>query len=95
MASGLGLRGRKRYLLYSIRKARMKQFIDPNHPFFAKAWVRWVTALVPVVWAFAEFVAGNTGWGMISAALGALAFWALIVRGPDAPAAPDDDRPQD
>ncbi|RGP35116.1 hypothetical protein [Pseudotabrizicola alkalilacus] len=73
----------------------MKKFIDPNHPFFASALVRWVTSLVPVIWALVEFVHGNTGWGMISAALGALAFWALIVRGPDEPTAPGKDTPQD
>lgn len=72
----------------------MTKFIDPNHPFFANPLVRWVSSLVPVAWAFAEFVNGNTIWGMIATALGALAFWALIVRGPDKPTGPGD-KPQD
>ena len=63
----------------------MKKFLDPNHPFFARPLVRWLSALVPVVWAAVEFVNGSTGWGLISAALGAFAFWVLIVGGPDAP----------
>ncbi|MDO8882655.1 MAG: hypothetical protein U0934_10665 [Pseudotabrizicola sp.] len=73
----------------------MNKFIDPNHPFFANPLVRWVSSLAPVAWAFVEFVNGSPGWGMIFAALGALAFWVLIVRGPDEPVATDKDKPQD
>lgn len=63
----------------------MKKFIDANHPFFANPLVRWVSALAPVAWAVVEFVNDSPAWGMIFAALGALAFWVLIVRGPDQP----------
>ena len=66
----------------------MKKFIDANHPFFANPLVRWLSAVLPVLWAGFEFINGSPGWGLIFAALGALAFWVLIVRGPDTP--PDD-----
>lgn len=64
----------------------LKKFIDPNHPFFANALVRWLSAALPVLWAGFEFINGSPGWGLAFAALGALAFWVLIVRGPDKPA---------
>lgn len=72
------------------------KIIDANHPFFARAWVRWLTALFPVGWAVVEFVNDSPGWGVVFAGMGAIAFWALIVRGPDAPPedAGRDDRPQ-
>lgn len=63
----------------------VKKFIDANHPFFANPLVRWLSALTPVAWAGFEFINGSPGWGLIFAALGALAFWVLIVRGPDKP----------
>ena len=60
------------------------RLIDPNHPFFARVWVRWVSALVPVVWGVLEFVwIGNPMWGVLFLALGAFAFWELVIRGPD------------
>ncbi|MFN7222407.1 MAG: hypothetical protein ACK4MS_00125 [Paracoccaceae bacterium] len=59
------------------------KILDPNHPFFAKPLVRWLTALFPVGWAVVEFVNDSPGWGVLFAAIGAFAFWVLIVRGPD------------
>lgn len=59
------------------------KFLDPNHPFFARAWVRWATAVLPVLWAGVEFINDNPGWGVLFAGAGAYAFWMLIVRGPD------------
>ena len=58
------------------------QFIDPNHPFFARAWVRWATALVPLAWAVVELRGGNPGWAVLFAGAGVYAFWMLIVRRP-------------
>ena len=34
------------------------KFLDPNDPFFARAWVRWITVLVPLGWAGVEFWQG-------------------------------------
>lgn len=58
-------------------------FLDPNHPFFAKAWVRWVSALFPLGWAGVEFAFHSPFWGVLFGGLGAYAFYILIVKGPD------------
>lgn len=58
-------------------------FLDPNHPFFAKAWVRWVSAVFPLVWAGVEFLLDSPGWAMVFGALGVYAFYILIIKGPD------------
>ena len=55
------------------------KFLDPAHPFFRPAWVRWATALVPLAWAGMELWSGAVLWALIFGALGAYAFWVLIV----------------
>ncbi|PTE22774.1 hypothetical protein C5F48_05340 [Cereibacter changlensis JA139] len=60
------------------------QLIDPNHPFFRPAWRRYVTAIFPIAWSGMEIYLGNPFWAVIFLALGAYAFWVLIVKGPDA-----------
>ena len=64
-------------------EARMKPFLDANHPMFRKPWVRWVTALVPLAWGGLELSWGNAGWAFLFCGAGAYAFWALILKGPD------------
>jgi hypothetical protein len=60
------------------------KLIDPNDPFFAPAWRRWVTALVPLAWAAVELLAFQSpAWALLFGAVGAFAFWTLIVKGPD------------
>lgn len=60
------------------------KFLDPNDPFFARAWVRWVTVLLPIGWAAAEFWQGSPFWGMLFLAAGLFAGWQLFVnRKPD------------
>jgi len=60
----------------------MKKFLDADHPFFAKPWVRWVSALFPTFWGMAEFAMGSPGWGMVFLGAGAWAFYVLIYVGP-------------
>ncbi len=60
----------------------MKKFLDADHPFFQRVWVRWLSALLPLGWAGLELSWGNTGWAMLFGAVGAWAFWVLIVKGP-------------
>lgn len=59
------------------------KFLDRNHPFFAKPWVRWASALFPAIWGGMEFALGSPGWGVIFCAAGAYAFYMLIYLGPD------------
>jgi hypothetical protein len=57
------------------------KFLDPDDPFFRKAWVRWITVLTPLFWAGVEFFyGGNPGWGLIFLAAGAYAGWMLFVK---------------
>lgn len=58
----------------------MMQLIDPKHPFFARAWVRWATVLVPGVVAVADLAAGNWGWAAVLGGLSAYAAWVLLIR---------------
>lgn len=54
------------------------KFLDPNDPFFAQAWVRWVTVLLPLLWAGVEFWNASPMWGMIFLAAGLYAGWQLF-----------------
>ena len=56
------------------------QLLDPNDPFFAKPWRRWVTTLFPLGWAVVEVLRGNPGWGLLFAAAGAYAGYVLILK---------------
>lgn len=56
------------------------KLIDPAHPFYRRAWVRWLCAGVPLAWAAFEFATGEPMWGMIVGALGAYALWVLVLR---------------
>lgn len=48
---------------------------------FRRAWVRWLTVLVPLAWAGVELFAFNApGWAILFAAAGAYAFWVLVLR---------------
>lgn len=59
------------------------KFLDPNHPMFARPWVRWATVLTPAAWGAFELWQGNPGWALLFGAAAAYAFWMLIVTGPD------------
>lgn len=57
-----------------------KPFLDPDHPMFAKAWVRWLVTLLPIGWGLFEMVKGDPMWGLIFLAAGAYAGKVLIYR---------------
>lgn len=58
----------------------MTKFLDRDHPFFRKPWVRAVTVVFPAVWSVVEFSFGNPGWAMIFAAAAVWAAWELFLR---------------
>ncbi len=60
----------------------MKKFLDADHPFFAKVWVRWITVLICAGMAAFEFTTGSSGWGVLFVGAGAWAFYVLIYQGP-------------
>ena len=39
--------------------------VDPEHPFFAKTWVRWFWTLLPLGMAAVEFAMGSPGWVLL------------------------------
>jgi hypothetical protein len=55
------------------------KFLDPHHPMFDRAWVRWVTVIFPAVWAGVELWIDSPGWAMVFAAASAYAGWQLFV----------------
>lgn len=56
-----------------------RPFLDPDHPMFARAWVRWLVSVGPILWGLGEFWHGAPMWGVIFAAAGAYAFKTLIL----------------
>jgi hypothetical protein len=58
------------------------KFLDPDHPFFQKRWVRWCTVALPAGWTGVEAALGNWGWAAGFGAITAYAFWMLILVGP-------------
>jgi hypothetical protein len=58
------------------------KLIDPDHPFFVPIWRRWVTVLVPGLWAAIEFAFASPGWGILFGAAAVYAWWMLIWVGP-------------
>ena len=60
--------------------AQRRPFLDPNHPMFAKPWVRWLTCLVPLAWAGFELWLGDPMWALLFGAAGGYAFYTLIYK---------------
>ncbi len=59
----------------------MRKFLDPKDPFFKYAWVRWVTALLPLGWGLFELVwLEQPFFGILFLAAGIYAFWVLILK---------------
>ncbi len=58
------------------------RFLDPDHPMFARRWVRWLTVLLPAAWAIFEAYSGAWLWAAGFGGLAAYAFVVLVVKGP-------------
>lgn len=58
------------------------RLIEADHPMFARPVVRWLTAVLPLIWAGLELAAGNTGWAVMFGLAGAVAVYELIIVGP-------------
>ncbi len=56
------------------------KFLDPDDPFFARAWVRWLTVLLPLAWGLFEAFAGAPVWAILFLSAGAYAGWMLFFR---------------
>ncbi|WP_430464651.1 hypothetical protein [Tabrizicola sp.] len=56
------------------------KFLDRDHPFFGKTWVRVVTVALPAGMAALEFALSSPGFGILFAAAAAWALWELFLR---------------
>ena len=56
------------------------KFLDRDHPFFAKPWVRVVTVAVPAAMAALEFSMSSPGFGILFAGAAGWALWELFLR---------------
>lgn len=56
------------------------KFLDRDHPFFAKTWVRVGTVTAPVLMAALEFSNASPGWGVLFIGIAGWALWELFLR---------------
>ncbi|MBM3615816.1 MAG: hypothetical protein FJX28_10415 [Alphaproteobacteria bacterium] len=59
---------------------RKYKFLDRDHPFFAKTWVRGATVALPAGMAVLEFAMASPGFGILFAAAAGWALWELFLR---------------
>jgi hypothetical protein len=59
---------------------KIMRLVDPDHPFFAKTWIRWFWTLLALGTAALEFTMGSPGWGLLFLAAGAYLGWELLIR---------------
>ena len=57
-----------------------KPILDPAHPMFAKAWVRWACTLTPLAGGGFELWMGDPLWAILFGAAGVYAGYTLIYK---------------
>lgn len=55
------------------------RLFDVQHPFFRAAWRRYLVVAVPFLWALVEWQHGSPIWAYLSAAIGGVLAWHLIL----------------
>jgi hypothetical protein len=61
------------------------KLIETAHPFYRKAWRRWLIVGICMAWTAFEIGMNDPMWIMIAGALTAYAFWVLVWTFPKAP----------
>ena len=56
------------------------KLLDPDHPFFASPLRRWLTCVLPILWAGVELYLESPGWAVLFAAAGVYAGYILILK---------------
>ncbi len=55
------------------------KLIDNTHPFYRKAWRRWLIIGICAFWCAFEFATGTPFWGILAGAL-AVYCWHVLIR---------------
>ncbi|RCW87149.1 hypothetical protein [Paracoccus lutimaris] len=53
--------------------------VDPHHPFFRPLWIRILSVVLPLAWAFFELSTGAIFWAILFGAAGIYLLVALFV----------------
>lgn len=63
-----------------MTQGQKPRFLDRNHLFFARIWVRGLTVVLPAAMAALEFYNASPGWGVLFCGAAAWALWELFLR---------------
>ncbi|MCC5961907.1 MAG: hypothetical protein JJU09_02170 [Rhodobacteraceae bacterium] len=55
------------------------RLIDTSHPFYRPAWRRYLLVAIPFVWSGVEWSIGSMIWAWLTAAVGGVMAWHLIL----------------
>lgn len=55
------------------------RLFDPDHPFFQASWRRYLIVAIPFLWAGVEWQYGSAIWAYLSAAIGGVLAWHLVI----------------
>lgn len=63
-----------------MTQGQRPKFLDRDHPFFARSWVRVVSVVIPAGMALLELANDSPGWALLFAAAAGWALWELFLR---------------